>query len=239
MAWFVYMLRCGDDSLYTGYTDNLERRLETHQKGKGAKYTRSRLPVSLAYFEELPDKSAALRREISIKKLTRRQKLALIEEREEQRMEPMRRKNRQLPEEAAWEIVDNSPYAMVAMTTESGEPYCLPVNLVREERCLYFHGAAEGKKIRCLRHCDRVWVTCVREAEVVQERLTTLYASAMLSGRAEEVTDPAEKRRVLELLCRKWTPDAMDRFASETKSDLHHTGIWKITVEGITGKRNR
>lgn len=80
VAWFVYMLRCGDNSLYTGYTDDVQRRLATHQSGKGAKYTRSRLPVALAYQEELPDKSAALRREAAIKKLTRGEKLRLIEE---------------------------------------------------------------------------------------------------------------------------------------------------------------
>ena len=82
VAWFVYMLRCGDGSLYNGYTDDVQRRLATHQSGKGAKYTRSRLPVTLAYQEELPDKSAALRREAAIKKLTRQQKLKLIEEKE-------------------------------------------------------------------------------------------------------------------------------------------------------------
>jgi len=80
VAWFVYMLRCGDGSLYTGYTDDVARRLAVHQSGKGAKYTRSRLPVTLAYQEELPDKSAALRREAAIKKLTRGKKLRLIEE---------------------------------------------------------------------------------------------------------------------------------------------------------------
>lgn len=80
MAWFVYMLRCGDGSLYTGCTDDVARRLAVHQSGKGAKYTRSRPPVTLAYQEELPDKSSALRREAAIKRLTRRQKLALIEE---------------------------------------------------------------------------------------------------------------------------------------------------------------
>ena len=78
MSWFVYMLRCGDGSLYTGYTDDVERRLAVHQSGKGAKYSRSRLPVELAYREELPDKSAALRREAAIKKLSRAQKLALV-----------------------------------------------------------------------------------------------------------------------------------------------------------------
>ena len=79
MAWFVYMLWCGDGSLYTGCTDNVPRRLAVHQSGKGAKYTRSRLPVSLIYQEEVPDKPAALRREAAIKRLTRSQKLKLIE----------------------------------------------------------------------------------------------------------------------------------------------------------------
>ena len=79
MKYYVYLLRCSDGSLYTGYTDDVERRLVVHQSGKGAKYTRSRLPVELVYSEELPDKSAALRREAAIKKLTREKKLALIE----------------------------------------------------------------------------------------------------------------------------------------------------------------
>ena len=82
MPWFVYMLRCADGSLYTGYTDDVQRRLSTHQSGKGAKYTRSRLPVELAYWEELPDKSTALRREAAIKRLSRERKLKLIEEKE-------------------------------------------------------------------------------------------------------------------------------------------------------------
>ena len=80
MAWYVYMLRCGDGSLYTGCTDDVDRRLAVHQSGKGAKYTRSRLPVALAYQEEQPDRSAALRREADIKRLSRAKKLELIQE---------------------------------------------------------------------------------------------------------------------------------------------------------------
>lgn len=78
MSFYVYMLRCADGTLYTGYTDDPERRVRVHNAGKGAKYTRSRLPVELVYREALGDKSAALRREREIKKLTRAQKLALI-----------------------------------------------------------------------------------------------------------------------------------------------------------------
>ena len=87
MAWFVYILRCGDGSLYTGCTDDVQRRLAVHRSGKGAKYTRSRLPVELAYQEAVPDRSAALRREAAIKKLTRQEKLRLIEAEETRRTE--------------------------------------------------------------------------------------------------------------------------------------------------------
>lgn len=78
MSYYVYILKCNDETLYTGYTDNPERRLQVHNAGKGAKYTRSRLPVELVYQEVQPDKSAALRREAAIKRLSRAQKLALI-----------------------------------------------------------------------------------------------------------------------------------------------------------------
>ena len=79
MAAFVYMLRCKDGSLYTGWTNDLEHRLAVHNSGRGAKYTRGRGPLELVYSEELPDKEAALRRECAIKKLRREQKLALLQ----------------------------------------------------------------------------------------------------------------------------------------------------------------
>ena len=76
---YTYMLECSDGSLYVGWTDDLEKRIRTHQAGRGGKYTRSRLPVRLAYFEELPDKSAAMSREWHLKRLSHQQKLALID----------------------------------------------------------------------------------------------------------------------------------------------------------------
>lgn len=79
MGYLVYILRCGDGTLYTGCTNDLPRRLQAHQSGRGAKYTRSRLPVTLLYQEPQPDKSAALKRENAIKTLTRPQKIALID----------------------------------------------------------------------------------------------------------------------------------------------------------------
>lgn len=77
---FVYMVECRDGSLYTGWTTDVEERIKTHNEGTGAKYTRSRLPVRLVYFEEVDSRSAALKREAAIKKLTREKKLKLIKD---------------------------------------------------------------------------------------------------------------------------------------------------------------
>ena len=77
MSWTVYILRCGDDTLYTGITNDLPRRLAAHRAGKGAKYTRGRSPLALLYAEAQPDRSAASRREAAIKALSRAEKEAL------------------------------------------------------------------------------------------------------------------------------------------------------------------
>ena len=76
--WYLYILRCKDNTLYTGITTDVEKRLEAHRSGKGAKYTRGRGPLELVYTEQCPDKGAALRREHGIKALTREEKEKLI-----------------------------------------------------------------------------------------------------------------------------------------------------------------
>lgn len=75
---FVYMLRCADGTLYTGYTLELSRRVACHNAGRGAKYTRSRLPVELAWSAELPEPRDARRAEVLLKRLSRRQKEMLL-----------------------------------------------------------------------------------------------------------------------------------------------------------------
>jgi putative endonuclease len=77
MPWIVYLARCRDGTLYTGITTDPERRLAEHNAGSGSAYTRTRLPVSLVYREEVRDRSSALRRELVIKRLTRAEKEAL------------------------------------------------------------------------------------------------------------------------------------------------------------------
>lgn len=76
--WSVYILRCADQTLYTGISNRLAERLQAHSEGRGAKYTRSRLPVELVFTETRHDRSGALRREAQIKTYTRAEKMALI-----------------------------------------------------------------------------------------------------------------------------------------------------------------
>ena len=78
MTCFVYILRCADGSLYTGWTTDLDARLKAHNSGRGAKYTRARRPAALVYTETMPDRKTAQRRELEIKGLPRAKKLALI-----------------------------------------------------------------------------------------------------------------------------------------------------------------
>ena len=77
-GWYCYMLECADGTLYTGITNNLEKRLAAHASGTASKCTRSRLPVKLVFAQDMPDRAAASRREIEIKRLPRSAKLALL-----------------------------------------------------------------------------------------------------------------------------------------------------------------
>lgn len=76
--WYLYILRCGDGTLYTGITTDVEARLEMHRSGKGAKYTRGRGPLELVYREQCEEHSQALKRELAVKAMSREEKLSLI-----------------------------------------------------------------------------------------------------------------------------------------------------------------
>lgn len=82
---YVYILQCADDTLYCGWTTDPEKRLEVHNSGKGAKYTRSRLPVKMIYLEEFEDRHEALSREWHIKRMSREEKLELINREKEKK----------------------------------------------------------------------------------------------------------------------------------------------------------
>ena len=78
---YTYILKCKDDSLYTGWTNDLKKRITSHNAGKGAKYTKARRPVELVYYEEFQTREEAMKREYAIKQLSRKEKEALIKPR--------------------------------------------------------------------------------------------------------------------------------------------------------------
>ena len=80
---YTYILKCKDDTLYTGWTNNLEKRIQNHNAGKGAKYTKTRRPVEVVYYETHETKVEAMQREYAIKQLSRKEKLKLIRESED------------------------------------------------------------------------------------------------------------------------------------------------------------
>lgn len=151
----------------------------------------------------------------------------------------MRRTDREVSAAAAWEIVDHCTWGTVAMTEPDGTPYAVPVNLVREGNCLYFHSAQVGKKADCLRQDPRVCVTFVEDAPMIdQPGMTTRYASAIAVGTAAELTGDADKIHALGVLCKKLAPDN-PRSHGDFKGCRENTALWCITVDSITGKRNR
>lgn len=77
---YTYILKCNDGTLYTGWTNNLKKRIEDHNRGKGAKYTKARLPVTLAYYETFETKAEAMKREYAIKQMSRADKMKLLAE---------------------------------------------------------------------------------------------------------------------------------------------------------------
>ena len=150
----------------------------------------------------------------------------------------MRRKDRALSTEAALQIIDACPFATLSLIDEEGMPYGVPITIVREGSAVYFHSALEGRKIDGLRKNSHVSLSCVEKAENSQTDYTVYYTSAILKGRAEEITEEEEKLYALELLCRRHTPQLMKTFSSYAQRFLNVTGVWKITVESVSGKGN-
>lgn len=151
----------------------------------------------------------------------------------------MRRIDREMPAEFAYDVTDRCEYAMLSMTDPEGLPYGLPITIVREENTIYFHCARDGFKIQCLRANPHVCLACVCDTHIIEEKFTTEFASAILRGTASEVTDDAEKIHALRLLCQRHTPAGMDGFEDAVARSLHRTAVWKIEISDITGKRKK
>jgi nitroimidazol reductase NimA-like FMN-containing flavoprotein (pyridoxamine 5'-phosphate oxidase superfamily) len=148
----------------------------------------------------------------------------------------IRRADRALTKDEAREILARAEHGVLATVGADGWPYAVPVNHVLSEDVLYIHCAMEGHKLENIAHEERVSFCAVAGATVLPAKLTTLYESAVVFGRAALVTDSKEKLRALELLavrfCGALTPETEKAIANS----FSRTAVVRIRLERITGK---
>lgn len=150
-------------------------------------------------------------------------------------MRQMRKASRQRSAEWALEVFDKAPYVTVSMTRPDGTPYGLPLSLIRKgDDVFYFHCAGDGEKIDCLNANPVVSLSavskCRPEYEEDKNNFTEYFHSAVAIGRAELVTDPAEKTEALRLLCMRFLPAYIDHFDEAIARSLAYTTVVRITL---------
>lgn len=157
-------------------------------------------------------------------------------------MREMRKGERRRDEAWALEVFGRAPYVTLSMVRPDGTPYGVPLNMVRrDERTLYFHCAGEGEKIDCIRVNPTVSLSavsrCTPKFEEEKQNFTEYFHSAIALGRAEIVTDDAEKIEALRLLCERFLPKYMEHFDDAIARSLARTTVVRITLtEPAVGK---
>lgn len=155
-------------------------------------------------------------------------------------MKPVRRKDREVNEDLAYELLKNAEYAVLAtINSEDKNPYCIPFSPVVVDDYVYFHCGPEGQKVDNLRDNPNVCITCIGKTNLVPENFTTEYESAVVYGVAEDVIEDDEKIFVLRKICEKFAASNMDNFQKAINASLKRTKIYKIKINHITGKAKK
>ena len=152
----------------------------------------------------------------------------------------MRRSRQAMPQEECAAVLERGSHGVLALAGDGDYPYAVPISYVYTNRKLYFHCAKEGHKTDLLRHDSRVCITFVGADEpafVAPAMYTTYFQSAVVIGRASEVTDPEEKAQSLRALCRKLTPhDLGEGLEKAIEKSLSVTAVWRVSMDQVTGK---
>lgn len=153
-------------------------------------------------------------------------------------MREMRRANRQITsEDEVIEILNKGDYGILATVDSSGQPYGAPVNYVYANGVIYFHCALEGHKLDNMRENNKISFTVIGSDEIIREKFTTQYSSVIVFGKAEEVDD-SEKEEALKLIIQRFSPDFLEEGLAYIQKLKHRTGVVKLTIDHMTGKRN-
>lgn len=154
-------------------------------------------------------------------------------------MNPMRRHDRQTDSQFALNVLKDCEYATLSTINEDITPYGVPISPVLLDGAVYFHGAPLGTKMENIAARPRVCLSCVGKTRLVPEHFTTEYESAVITGKAQIVTDDEERLRALRAICEKYAPSHLHRFEEVAAKSLEGTCICKISVEEITGKARK
>lgn len=154
-------------------------------------------------------------------------------------MREMRRKERATTEEEARGVLGACEYAVLSMTGPDGKPYAVPVSPAVSGNTVYLHCAPAGYKLECIGHEPEVCLVCAEDVVPLPEQFSTTYKSAVAFGRAEVVTDEAEKIHALRLICEKYAASNMGGFDEAVLKSLSQTGIVKIELREISGKQKK
>lgn len=152
---------------------------------------------------------------------------------------PIRRKDRQLSQEEALDLLKQGVYGVLSVTGDEGWPYGVPMHYVYWEGDLYLHCAKEGHMLESIARDDRVCFTVVPRHELVPGHITALYESVMVFGTADLVVDEAQRQKVLEALVDRLAKVSPEIKTQYIRSKKARTGLIRIRPARITGKANR
>ncbi len=147
----------------------------------------------------------------------------------------VRRKDREIDESSARQIISDGEYGVLSTVGEDGFPYGVPVNYVFDGEKIYFHCAKNsGHKQDNLTFCNKISFNVVGKTEIVSEKFTTKYSSVIVFGKAQKTEE--NKRYALELLVKKYSPDFLKEGENFIKKSFEHTDVFEITILKISAK---
>ncbi len=150
----------------------------------------------------------------------------------------MERQDRETSEKDARTILEKAEYGVLSTVSDKNKPYGVPLNFCLINNCIYFHCALEGMKIDNILNNKSVSFCAVGETKILPKQFGTLYESAIVSGRVEEVFE-GDKQKGLEGLLQKYSSDFIDKGKKYIKSSMEETKVFKITINKLTGKARK
>jgi uncharacterized protein len=149
---------------------------------------------------------------------------------------PMRRNDRQQDEKFARALLEQCEYAVLSMVGPDNEPYAIPISPVLEGDFVYFHSATEGTKLDYIAKNPQVSLVCVGKTQLLPEKFSTNYESAIAFGKASRITDANEIRNALILISQKFAPSNMEAAPAYIESAIDEVAVIRIHLQGLTAK---